>query len=49
MRGLYTTIAFLLIAAACADKVQTPDQTGGYASRLNTIASIVYVPEEGKR
>ena len=49
MKGFNITICVLLIALGCADIVNSPDQTLGYSSRLSSIATIVYVPEQGKR
>lgn len=49
MKILYATLALLLIAVAYADTVNVEDKTKGFGSRLSSIATIVYVPEEGKR
>ena len=49
MKGLYIALFVLLIALTCAETVKSPDLTKGYADRLKPIATVVYVPDEGKR
>lgn len=49
MRAIYATITILLIALAYADTVKIREPAASFSDRLSSIATIVYVPEEGKR
>jgi hypothetical protein len=49
MKGIYAIITLLLIASAYAEIIngaqKNQDKTHGFADRLQSIATITYVPE----